>query len=445
MNGAISQDRRHRPLAGLSLAVAAAAVAITLGGLAAHNPVVGLAAAGVVLAIGLTVAEPAIIPVLAMPASLVVARIGVGGTDLSVADLALFAATWPAVFLGGRPFSLGVRRILWAVAAYEAVTFLSVLATPTHVGAIEWVHQLFLLAGSLLVGWTVGRRGLARVGFTLMILAAVVIATLAIITAARAYSTGLFAPAYVRWPYPMHKNAIGTSLGVIAAALYTRPHWLRWPRWLYGAVTGYLVLGVVVAQSRQAIVGFLVAALVIVWRDPRRRRQRGWITLAAAGGLALVFTLVKDQVDSGNQHNSVYQRLDWFAQSLEMARTGLWFGHGNRWWYTSAFDITFQPPNAEIEVLTTTGILGLIAFLGVMLTILLELWRLPAGIGMFGFVAVASRLVQAQFDIFWLTVESSIPFILAGLALGVQEFERPSIAAVELDARRTRVLAAAGD
>jgi hypothetical protein len=49
---------------------------------------------------------------------------------------------------------------------------------------------------------------------------------------------------------------------------------------------------------------------------------------------------------------------------------------------------------------------------------------MPLRYGLIGFVAVASRLVQGQFDIFWLAVQSSLPFLIAGLALGAHEYHR---------------------
>lgn len=433
-----SGETSRRRLLAVANMTAVVATALAIGALTARQPMIGLGVAVAVLALGLTVAEPALIPVIVLPISLIGARAPLGSTGISYADVAMGVAVWPAVLLGARPYSLAVRQILWAVAAYEAVTLLTLVATPTRFGAIEWAHQLLLLAGSLLVGWAVGRRGLARLGFGLMVVGALVVATLAIGTALRTYSYGLFAPAYVTWPYDMHKNLIGTSLGIVAATLMTNPPWLRWPRRLVGAAVVWLVLGITVAQSRQALIGFIVVGAVIVFRDPKRRRSRGWTSLLGGATLLFVWALVSDQLASDNNFNSANQRLTWFQDSLELWATSPWLGLGNRWWYSGLYPDAFQPPNAEIEILTTIGVVGLLAFLILMGTILVVLWRMPPAYGMFGVVAVLSRVVQSQFDIFWVTVQSTLPFLLAGLALGAFEYARPTTGPMRISAAALR-------
>lgn len=427
-----SDEHTRRRMLTLANGTAVVATAIAVGALTARQPLVGLVLAAAILGLGLTVAEPAVIPVLVVPASLVAARAPLGATGISYADVAMGIAVWPALLLGGRPYSVPVRRILWAVAAYEAITLLSLVNTPTRYGAVEWAHQLVLLAGSLVVGWAVGRRGLARLGFGLLVVAALGIATLAVVTAMQAYVHGLFAPAYVTWPYAMHKNLVGTTLGMVAAALLTNPPWLRWPRRVMVVAVVWLLLGVAVAQSRQGIIGFIVVAAVIVFRDPARRRSRGWTALLGGGTLLFVWALVTDQLASNNAFNSANQRVTWFQDSLQLWLSSPWLGLGNRWWYSGLHPNSFQPPNVEIELLTTTGLVGLLAFFTMMGTMLVVLWRLPPAYGMFGFVAVLSRLVQSQFDIFWLTVQSTLPFLLAGLALGAYEYAKPTAGPVKM-------------
>lgn len=429
-------------LRGAAWLLAFAALALAVGALAVRQPVVGLGVAALALGAGVTMAEPAMIPVVAMPVMLVTARVSGGGTDLSFSDLALFLATWPAALLGGRPYTPAMRRLLWAVCTYEALTFFSVLSNPNQVGAVEWAHQLFLLAGSMLVGWAVGRRGLARVGFSLVALVASAIAVDALATAAVNLAHGVLAPAYITWPFSMQKNAVGTILGIVTCALFARPPWLRWPRRLVTATILLLVAGTIVAWSRQAVVGLLVVALVVAIRDPRRRTA-GWMAIMAGLGGVAVIAFVNDQLSSQNIHNSANTRIQAFSDAVAVWQHGPWFGAGNRWWYTGKYQ-GIQPPNAELEVLTTTGIVGLAAFLALMIALLVTLWRLPPEYGLFGFAAVLSRLVQGQFDIFWLTVESSVPFLLAGLAIGALEFDRPTVGTQSLDQRRSHAPSVAG-
>jgi hypothetical protein len=80
--------------------------------------------------------------------------------------------------------------------------------------------------------------------------------------------------------------------------------------------------------------------------------------------------------------------------------------------------VKFQPPNAEMEVLTTAGLLGLLAFFALMVGSLVVLWRIPPLYGTLAFTVVLARFVQSQFDLFWVTAQVSIPFLVAGLCLG---------------------------
>jgi hypothetical protein len=114
----------------------------------------------------------------------------------------------------------------------------------------------------------------------------------------------------------------------------------------------------------------------------------------------------------------VFQRLNWFQDSIDIWLNDPIFGVGLRWWYTDRFPTKFQPPNAELEVLTTTGVIGLLAFLAVAVGTLIVLWRLDPVYGTLGTVVVLSRFVQSQFDLFWTAVQVSIPFVIAGICIG---------------------------
>jgi len=71
-------------------------------------------------------------------------------------------------------------------------------------------------------------------------------------------------------------------------------------------------------------------------------------------------------------------------------------------------------------VLVSTGIVGLLAFLVMWAGILIVLWRVDPVYGTLAFAVVLSRIVQAQFDLFWVAGQVSIPFVIAGVCLGIQ-------------------------
>jgi O-antigen ligase len=245
----------------------------------------------------------------------------------------------------------------------------------------------------------------------------VVIAVSTVAQGVSALGTG-FEPVYPRVPFEMHKNFAGCVIGMGALIAYVHPPWMRWPRALAVATFVLCCVALLFTQSRQAIIGLAVALAVVVLRGDDTRKRSKVIILGGIGALAFVTTLIRDQFDSGNQFNSVFQRINWLQDSMDVWLTDPIFGAGLRWWYTDRFDVRFQPPNAEIEVLTTAGVLGAVAFLALVVGSLIVLWRVQPLYGTLAFTVMLGRLVQSQFDLFWVTAQVSIPFLVAGLCLG---------------------------
>ena len=410
----------HR-LAGVAWVVGVAvAVGLLLGtgGMVEKRPFLSIVVALGILGLGLTMVEAATIPLLVIPALLVVERVALGGIDVSLSDFALFLAFWPAVFLGKRPYSRPMRNLLWLSLLYQAMTMFTLVANPYRANAIEWFHAWLLVAGALIVGWTIGRDGHARLGMNLLMLASMALAIIAIVPALQHYARGNFDAIYPTWPYPMHKNFVGTTLGFSAAIAYTRPAFVGWTRRWSLIAFWISVAGILVCQSRQGLVGLGVVLLMVVLRSNPHTKRSKVIVLAVAPALALVGFSVKDQIQSGNEFNSVFQRLTWFQDSLDVWAHNPVFGVGLRWWYTDRFDVKFQPPNAEIEVLTSAGIAGLAGFLVLMVGAIVVLWKIDRVYGTVAVAVLLSRLVQAQLDLFWVAAQTSIPFVVAGISLG---------------------------
>jgi O-antigen ligase len=380
-------------------------------------PIVALGIAAAVLLLGLTMADPTIIPLLSIPLLLVVVRVGAGGVDLSMSDVVLFMAFWPAVVLGERPYSPPLRALLWLTVVYQAATLFTVVANPYTANVIEWFHAWFLTGGALIVGWALGRAGRGGPALSLLVMASCVIALATVVQGLASLGDGL-QPVYPEFPFSMHKNFAGTVLAFAALIAYIHPSWMRWPRWLALAAFALCTLGMLFTQSRQAIVGLAIAIAIAVLREDSTRRRSKLLVLAGVGGLAFVATVVRDQVASGNQFNSIFQRINWLQESIGIWQTDPIFGVGLRWWYTERFEAQFQPPNAELEVLTSAGVLGVLAFLVLMIGTVVVLWKLPPVYGTLGAAIVVSRFVQGQFDLFWVAVQVSVPFVVAGICVG---------------------------
>ena len=54
---------------------------------------------------------------------------------------------------------------------------------------------------------------------------------------------------------------------------------------------------------------------------------------------------------------------------------------------------------------------------------LLVLWHVDPRFGTLAVAVVLCRLVQAQFDLFWVAAQVSIPFVIAGICLGAMARE----------------------
>lgn len=387
------------------------------------HPELALVAATAVLALGLTAIEPAFIPLLAMPAIIVVARVAGSAVNISVSDVALFVAFWPALFFAKRNYSEHMRSVLWLVAIYQMATLFTVIANPYTANVIDWFHTGLLVGGSLVVGWAVGREGHARAGMSLLLLMATILALSTIAQGLLQYASGDFSAVYVSWPYGMHKNFVGTTLGSVALIAYTRPVWMGWAKRWSITVFWLCTVGVLLTQSRQGLIALGVTLVFIVLRsDPERTRSK-IILVTIPPAASLVAITVKNQLESGNNFNSTVQRVNWFRDSFDVWMNNPLFGVGLRWWYTDRFPVRFQPPNAELEVLTTAGIVGLIGFLVLMFGTLAAFKRMDPRYGTLAMSMVLSRFVQGQFDIFWVSVAASLPFLVAGVCLGAQAFE----------------------
>jgi O-antigen ligase len=376
----------------------------------------------VVIAAALTTSIPLAIVLFAMPALLVSQRIGLGGGDLSVSDAALAAAFGTAVLLGHRPYSGPLRRLLVLNLVYQFATLFTVIINPYLLNTIEWFHAWLLVSGALIVGWAVGAAGHARLALSLLVLTACVFAFATLVQAAFQYVTGDFGPATPTWPFAMHKNFIGTVLAFGAIIVYLNPDWVGWGKGWARLAFVAMTAGIVVAQSRQALIGLFAAILIAVLRRSSTGRSR-WVLLLFIPAAWLVVTMVVEQVESQNRHNSTFQRLEWFRDTYHFWRESPVFGHGLRYWKNPG-ELPFQPPQAEIEVLASAGVVGLIAFIVMWIGVLVVLWRIDPRFGTLAVAVLVCRIVQGQFDLFWVAVQVSVPFVIAGICLGAMDHER---------------------
>lgn len=382
------------------------------------SPTIAVVIAVLVVGAALTASKPMAIALMATPALFIVERVGFGGTDLTISDAALAAAFGTAVLLAQRPFSRELRWLLWLNFVYQFATLITVIVNPYPENLAEWLHAWLLISGALVVGWGLGRAGYARLAFRLMVAAASVIAVSAIVTAIVHFTDGNFSPVFPPWPFPMHKNFAGDVMAVVALIVYVNPAWAAFKKNSARLLLLLLVTGILVTQSRQALVGLLVAVILVVSR--RRLFGHSRLTLLLLIPAAwLIYLTVHEQIESQNQFNSYFQRLDWIREVYAYWKHAPLFGHGLRFWYVDP-TVPYQPPQAELEVAASAGVVGLAAFAIMWIGIIVVLWRMDPVYGTLATAAVVSRLVQGQFDLFWVAAQVSIPFVIAGICLGAK-------------------------
>lgn len=396
-------------------------VAAGLGVLSVLSTEFALIGAVAVLALGVLAIDPLLVVILAVPGSLIMMRVG---GALSVADVILAGGMAVTLLLLRGKDTRDLQPLLWAGAAYLAAALPTLVLNPYSENIVEWLHEFVLVIGSMLVGYTIGRFGRAQIAVSLYVIGCLGIAVVASFVAAAMFASGQgFGPVYLP---DLHKNAIGGSLAMAIVLLYARPAWFSWRMGWSRAAILLLGVGVVASQSRQAMLG-AVAGLIIV--SLRRRPDTGrfprLVWFAALPVVVFVLTMVNDQLTEDNEFNSANQRLDWYAQTIEIWDTSPIFGVGLRWWYTDRFPgAGFQPPNAELEVLSSVGVVGLLGFLVMFAVGFWALWRIDPAYGTVGAAIVVTRFVQAQFDLYWVAGQASFLWIVGAICIGALAHQR---------------------
>jgi hypothetical protein len=396
-----------------------------LGFVASSHTLDAFACGALILLAGVLVIDIRFVPMLSIPCTLLVLRAG-GGSGLSVSDLVLFLGTLCALTVFPLREAPEVRKLLSILAFYEATTLLTVIDNPYRADIIEWVHEAFLVGGSLIVGWVIGRSGKAKPAITTFVILSV---ALALWAGGETLTTHLKA---ANLPLGLQKNFIGDMLSFTALLLYARPAWLGWRGRIWHRVALILcLLGILAAQSKQAIISLVVGVVFMYFRNRGLARRSKAIFIALVPMAIIAYSIVSDEISSHNKFNSVYTRLSVYTANLKVWDLSPLVGVGLRWWYQARFVGSIQPPNAEMEMLTSAGIVGLIGFFVLFAGSVSVLRKVPRHLGTLALAVVVMRFVQGQLDIFWVAAQGSLPWMLAGVILGVAAIERSLVPRTE--------------
>ena len=381
-----------------------------------------LFAGAVVFAAAICVRFPLAPVIAAVPASFLVLHIGGagGGNSISLADAFLIFAALSAIPLVRWRQATPLIRWLPLVLFYQATTLLSVVSSPNRYDVVEWIHQLVMVGGAAMVGYAITIRGRELVSLQIYAICALPISLWVL---AVWIGHGLHPIAGLSGG--LQKNTVGVLLVVaVLICQFANP----WPhRKALAAATKYLCLvGVLATGSRQAIIGLIVAATFTLVRDrpnhvgaPHRIRQRTIVMAVILFILGVIaYVSVSQEANSTAKITSITTREASYSQTLDIWRTSPVFGVGERYWYTSNYPSAIQPPNAEVAILATGGIVGLVGLIVLLGGSLRLVWRIPPGFGSsLGLSVLLAHIVEGQFDIFWVTATGSLPWIIFGMTL----------------------------
>lgn len=404
------------------VAAALVAVGAAVGTLSARSHLIGVFAGVAVLLLGMTAVDLGAIVLLVLPAALLMER---AGGFLSAADVVLAMGSIVALILVRREEFRRMQALTWAGMTYLASLIPTLVLNRYSANVIEWAHEVMLVLGSMVVGWVLGRRDRARTALNLFMFVCAIMAIAAVIGGVLQLAKhGHFGPVFL--PY-MNKNFIGDTLATAIVIAYARPVWQRWSRRRSHLLMVTFAAGIAASDARQAMISAGVGLVVVNLRgrtETIKRSRLIWFAVIPVG--VFVINTVVHQLTSHTVGNSSSQRLDWFAQSIQIWHLSPVFGVGLRWWYTGRY-AGFQPPNAEFEMLTSAGLVGTAGFLIMFAVAVWVLLRMDRVYGTVALAAVVVRFTQGQLDLYWVAAQASTLWIIAGIAYG-QQFHDQAVA-----------------
>ena len=414
---------------------AVAAAAAVVGVAAAVSPLAGLAAAGLVLAVGVYVVDPLLFPVVVLPGALLIQRVGGASTNLSAADVLCLVGGLVALVHVRWTEAPNLKRFLAGIVWFQAALVLVVIAHPFRGDIVEWFHRWSYLALATIAGWAVAASGRARQSLRLYLWGATALGVLAVATAVSLH----FQPA--QWGL-YQKNAIGAAMWVAIVVAQVNPSWARIGRTEALVVKAVCLLGLLASQSRQSAILLVLAVAIIFLLDPATRRRAAVAVAVAIPLLGLVYYSFVTAAHNNPKFNSVAIRYGQIDAALHVWHLSPILGMGMRFYNLPAYIAVTAPPNSLIDNLASTGLVGSAAFFVLVGITLIALWRLPREFGTLGFAVLAAHYVDGLFDTFWIGSLCIPAMVIAGISLGMADTHRR---ADRGDGDRAPVRAAADD
>jgi hypothetical protein len=397
----------------LAVVLVAAAVGVAANG----NERLALALGGVLLVFGIFVADPILLVVIVLPGSLLLQRVGGASTNLSVADLLVFMGAVVCLFHVRWREAPFLRQFFQGILWYQAVLILVVVANPNRYDIVEWFHRLSYLGGSVLVGWTIANFGRSRQAFRLFLWGAMIIA---VISVGQAF-TSHFLPA--QWG-GYQKNAIGAVMWVAVVVAQVNPPWTGLGRTEARVAKYVCFLGLLASQSRQAVVVLILAVSVATLLNPDVRRRSKLVLVGCFPLMVALYYSFSLAAKNNPKFNSVSIRVDQIGAAIHVWHLSPLLGEGMRFYNLPQFLSVTAPPNVLVDNLSSTGIVGTLAFFYLVFVTMRTMTRLPSVFGTLGLVILLGHYVDGLFDIFWIGANMIPPLVIVGMSLGVADADR---------------------
>jgi polysaccharide biosynthesis protein PslJ len=401
------------------LAVApVAAVQLVIAAVAASQPVVAVGLIGGLVMLVAVVVTPILVMLSVFPATFAYWRVGPASIDMSVTDaLTLLGVLASLPFVPWR--SPALRRIMVATAAYCAVLMVTVVVHPAQRSLVEVFHQASLVCGTMFIGAALARLGRVRLALRAFLLAGAAISLTAVLDTL----AHRLRPAY---PFGIQKNDAGGLLTMGLVILLTASDRVGWSRRAIGVLSVLLIVGLAASESRGAALALIaVFALHLL----RQRRVRGTSRIMRMAPLLLVASLLligisvltyvgRDLNPQTAKFNSVNTRVNAYSGALEQKwEPNLVFGAGLKW-FNAPGETLSTPHNLVIGQLSETGIIGLLALIGLLWVVLRTMRTSTSDLGEAGYLVVVARILEGMVDIFWVAGPATLPFLVVGLVVG---------------------------
>ena len=307
-----------------------------------------------------------------------------------------------------------LRRFLVGILWYQAVLIVVVLAHPFRGDVIEWFHRFSYLAGSTLVGWVIAWHGRARQAFRLYLWGS---AILSLVTLEHAVALH-FQPA--QWGV-YQKNAIGAVLWVAVVVAQLNPSWARHGKMEARVIEGLCLVGLLATQSRQSAILVVLALGTAALLNSEVRAKAKLVVFIAVPVLGLVYYSFALAFRNNPQFNSVAIRFGQIDAALHVWHQSPWLGLGMRFYNLPQYLTVTAPPNSLVDNLASTGVIGSLAFLFLVVVTMRSMIALPRLYGTLGLVVLLAHYVDGLFDTFWIGALSITPFVIAGISLGMAD------------------------